>query len=257
MKGVTDLSPSSVVAVTPTAVTGVLTFMSSPEGPSIRRVSLRSEALSADAYARDHTLSWTSAVDLDCKTRKARLGSTMAYPARDLIGDGHETRAASPAWVTPLVNGAEYNAMLRICDGKAANPLRAAASDPAAAPASAALTAPPPKAAPATATPPPSSAIGPRPQSGPTSMAAPGAVAGLAVVQFGASASQAEAEQVLAGIQRQAAIPAGTAPQVVKVSVNGKTYYRALLAGFKTREDAMAFCRRYSAKREGCFVHGR
>ncbi|HEY3694991.1 surface-adhesin E family protein [Phenylobacterium sp.] len=196
----TDLDPDAVVAVTPGAVTAILSHMSTPEGPE--RVNLRSEATSAEAYAKDGVLSWSSVMVLDCKTGRARLGRTVAYAERNLVGEGRETVAAGPEWITPIPGGAAYNAMRKVCGGQAINPLdrprpaRAAQATPVQAPpatvAAPAPTPPPvvpppriepaPPLRPAPPAPPPPPPQLPSPKSAPApSRAAPKAAAAIVV----------------------------------------------------------------------------
>ena len=271
MKRNTDIEPDSVIAVTPSAVTGVLSSISTPEGPSIRRVNLRSEALSRAAYEHDHALSWTSVVEVDCKTRMARLGRTMVYAQRNLIGDGRETVAAQPAWIKPIAGGPAHNAMLKVCDSKAVNPL-AAGARVAAAPSKSAPTAkapapkaPAPKPPPIMAKAPPApSEPRPAPAAKAQAPAAPARAApaktpppaaagpGRVTAQVAAAPSEASARQRIEAVQGKAELPAGVTPRVAKAVVGGKTVYRAQFAGFHTVAEAQAFCR--TAAPGGCFV---
>jgi len=273
MKRNTDIEPDSVIAVTPSAVTGVLSSISTPEGPSIRRVNLRSEALSRAAYEHDHALSWTSVVEVDCKTRMARLGRTMVYAQRNLIGDGRETISAQPAWIKPIAGGPAHNAMLKVCDSKAVNPLAAAARGvatpskpvpaakaptatakapapkaPAPKPPPVVAKAPPAPAEPRTAPKPAPAAKAQAPAAPPPAAAGPGRV----TAQVAAAPSEATARQRIEAVQGKAELPAGVAPRVAKAVVGGKTVYRAQFAGFRTVAEAQAFCR--AAAPGGCFV---
>jgi len=276
MKRNTDIDPASIVAITPSAVTGVLSSISTPEGPSIRRVNLRSEALSRAAFEQDHALSWTSVVEVDCKKRLARLGRTMVYAERNLIGDGRETVAASPAWIKPIVGGAAHNAMLKVCDGKMINPLaggtRVAAAPPAKAPtqpapkaAPAAKVAPAPKAVPKTPAKPPAAAQAePAPPEAPAKAPpakaaaaappkpAPAAGPGRLAAQVAAAPTEAAAQRRLDAVQAKAELPTGVVARVVKAVVGGKTVYRAQFTGFRTTAEAQAFCR--DSAPDGCFV---
>jgi hypothetical protein len=255
LSAVSDMSPSSVVEVTPAEVTGIMSFMSTPDGPSVRRVILRSEVVSAAAYERDRVLSRTSNIQIDCRSRKAMFGRSIAYSARSLIGDGEEVRAASSRWVAPTRDSAEYNAILRICDGRAANPLLggdrvAAASAPTAVAAPSAKEAVAATIEAASASP----RAGGHPEFKASDALAREPMTNLTAVQLSASSSQAKAEQVLAMIQQQSAVPAAATPRVTKVSLSGKIYYRALLVGFATREEASDFCRTVADKGGDCFV---
>jgi hypothetical protein len=288
----TDLDPDAVVAVTPGAVTAILSYMSTPDGP--QRVNLRSEAISPQAYAQDGVLSWTSVVELDCKTHRARLGRTMAYTDRNLVGDGRETVAASPEWITPIASGAAYNAMRKVCGGRIINPLNGprpvqvaqaqaqpprlptpapvAVQQPAPPPAPVAPppppAPPPPKPAATRAPPATASAIVVAPGAKVTSThpvtfapepeppaPAPAAMApGRVSVQVSASLTDGEAQRALAAAQSRAGdLPAGVSARVTKALVRGKTYFRAQFVGFQTPSDAGAFCKAAAGGR-GCLV---
>jgi hypothetical protein len=256
MKRETDLTPPAVVAVTPAALTGILTSMSTPEGLSRRLVILRSEALSADGVARNHAASWTSTVMLDCKTRKVRPGRTMAYAQRNLMGEGRETKAAETAWTDPPAKSAVAVAMLRICDGETVGP----------------LTTPAPVQTAAKAEPPPRPALSPKPGPKPAprteAKASPPlrpavspvkpAAAGTGMVQVGASTVEAEARRFLAAAKgRVGEIPAGVSTRVVKALVGGKTLYRAQFTGFGSLSEATGFCRTLAAKGQPCFARAK
>lgn len=202
----TDLDPATVIALTPQAVMGVLSSISTPEGPTIRQVNLRSESISRADFEQRKLLSWTSVIEVDCKTRKARLGRTMAYAERNLIGEGRQIVAASPAWIAPLAGGPAHSVMLKVCDGKTINPLTGAgagagvpvAHDPPAV--KAPLGGPKPKLPPAP---------------GVTAAARPGRV----LVQIAAVRSEADARRVLAAAQSRRPPPAGVAARTAKKGV--------------------------------------
>jgi hypothetical protein len=273
LKRNTDLDPAKVISVTPSAVTGVLSSISTPEGPAVRQVNLRSESVSRGDYERDHVLSWTSVVSVDCKSRKARLGRTMAYSQRNLIGDGRETVASGATWIKPIPGGPAERIMLKVCDGKSLNPFSietprpaavAQATPPKAAPAKPPAAKAPPPARPA---PPPAQAAAKPPPIAPVKSPAPKAApplaleatskpaptgAGRAVAQVAASPSEAEARRHLESLKAKVRMPDGVASRVVKAEVGGKTVYRAQFAGFRTTAEAQAYCR--SVGSSGCFV---
>jgi hypothetical protein len=246
----TDMDPAAVISVTPSAITGVLSSISTPEGPSIRQVNLRSESLSRGDFERDKVLSWTSIISVDCKARKARLGRTMAYAQRNLIGDGRETMASGAAWIKPIAGGPADRVMRKVCDGKTINAFAPQPVATAAAPAPKARPAPvkpaaSPKAeapAPPRAAPPVAAAAKPAPGPGP----------GKYVAQVMSSPDEAEARRRLRAVQSKASLPAGVAGRVVKAQVAGKTVFRVQFAGFRSSSDAQAFCR--SSVSGACFA---
>jgi hypothetical protein len=243
LKQETDIAPTSVVAVTPTAITAILGSISSSEGPSRRQVILRSEALTAKIFEKDKALSWTSVVAVDCDTRLYRRGRTMAYGARNLMGDARQTVAPDTAWVAPPANGAIYNATLRVCDNKVVNPLlpqTVAAATPSPAP---------PQAGPAPNPVPGGAAAKPA--------RATAAMGGRGAAQVSASATEAEAKRSLAAAQTLIGeLPNGVSGRVTKAVVGRKTYYRALFSGFGSAADAAGFCKALTAKGRPCFVRG-
>lgn len=87
------------------------------------------------------------------------------------------------------------------------------------------------------------------PAAPPKPAAKPKAQPGKLSVQIAASPSESQAREALAKVKRQVAPPLST--QVKSVTVDGKTYHRALVTGFATRAEAQAFC---GALKGDCFV---
>lgn len=254
LKRETDIAPAAVVEVTPDAVAGVLGSISVAEGPTRRQVILRSEALSARGAQARGGLSWTSVYVVDCKTRRFRAGRTVAYPTRNLIGEGREIRPAATAWAAPSPNGAVDVAMRRVCDGATVGPLLASAvarSPGRPAPGLAAAEPQPlrPKISPS-----PSPAPKPAPAKAPPVTPTPPARGG-AILQVAAAASEAEARQALAQARGRMgdSLPAGVSGRVVKAVVRGKTYHRAQFTGFAP-DAAVQACSALAAQGQACFV---
>ena len=103
-----------------------------------------------------------------------------------------------------------------------------------------AKSAPPKPTPPKASTPKPVPAAPAKPRSGP-----PGNVS----VQIAASPTEAQAREALAKVRRAVAPPLSTS--VKTVVVDGKTYHRALVSGFRTRGEAQAFC---AGLKDACFV---
>lgn len=81
------------------------------------------------------------------------------------------------------------------------------------------------------------------------------AQAGASMVQIGAFSSQALADQQWS--QVAGAFPAdmvGKSKRTEQVQVNGTTMYRGLIAGFSSRAEADAFCRKMKAQGRDCFA---
>src|SRR5690349_17960345 len=79
----TDITPDRVVAVTPQAITSVVSTFPAGGGQG-PRVVIRAEALNAETYARTGALSWHVSLNADCAGHRVRLGETTGYPSRNL-----------------------------------------------------------------------------------------------------------------------------------------------------------------------------
>jgi cell division protein FtsN len=187
----------------------------------------------------------------DCDGRKVRLGETTGYPQRNLLGERKMLRPAETDWRTPEPGTALENAWRAACESEFRGPFQAAGvkiartdQPPAAQPAAAAAAAPP-RAVP----PPPAAGPAPRPAAPP---AAPAPSRGGAVsVQVGAFADQGEAAKIAERL-------AAGRPRIVEQAVvGGRTWYRAVVAGFASVGDAQQFCAARKAAGGVCFVRGR
>lgn len=240
----TDITPERVVAVTPQALTSVVSTF--PAGPgSEPRVVIRAEALSQETYSRTGALSWHVSMSADCKGRRVRLGDTTGYQERNLLGERKQLRAAEPEWRAPGAGTALDAAWRSACETGFKGPfqagaLRVAQSD---AMTSAAAVAAPPAPAPPT-TPPPVV----KPAAKPTpATPKPGGM----VVQVGASTSEAEARALLAALGPSLG---GRETWIETAQVDGKTWRRAVIGGFADGAEAARFCAGLKAAGRGCFV---
>ena len=68
LKRETDITPSQVVAITPPAVTALVSTFPAG-GAEGARVVIRAEALSLETYGRTGALSWHVSLSADCKRR--------------------------------------------------------------------------------------------------------------------------------------------------------------------------------------------
>src|SRR4051812_42323780 len=89
----TDITPERVVAVTPQAITAVVSTFPAGGGQG-PRVVIRAEALNGETYARTGALSWHVSLSADCTGHRVRLGDTTGYPQRNLLGERRGVGAA-------------------------------------------------------------------------------------------------------------------------------------------------------------------
>jgi cell division septation protein DedD len=97
--------------------------------------------------------------------------------------------------------------------------------------------------------PPPPPAQAPKAEPKPGPAPAPVRTPGKVAVQIAASATPAQAREALGKLRGKIAPPLGT--DVRSVVVDGRTFHRALVTGFRTKAEAQAFC---SALKGDCFV---
>lgn len=238
----TDIAPERVVAVTPQALTSVVsTFPATAvQGP---RVVIRAEALSADTYARTGALSWHVSLSADCDGHRVRLGETTGYPQRNLLGERRQLRPAETEWRAPEGGTALDNAWRAACDAQFKGPfggrtLKVAMETPV-------------TPSPATAEPPARKAEAPPTRNPEPKIGAAPQKAGGLVAQIGASPSDADARGLLKALGGRLG---GRAAWVEKADVGGRTWYRAVVGGFADAADANGFCAGLKAAGKGCFV---
>lgn len=232
----TDIMPDRVVAVTPQAITSLVSTFPASAGQGPRAV-IRAEALSPDTYARTGALSWHVSLSADCGGRRVRLGETTGYPQRNLLGDRKLLRPAETDWRTPERGTALDNAWRAACEPDFKGPfatttLRVAQES---APAAAA----------------PGSPGVERPRPAPAAPASPAARRGGVAAQIGASPSDADARNLLANLGSSVD---GRETWVEKAVVGGRTWYRAVVGGFADAGEANGFCEGLKASGRGCFV---
>ena len=267
----TDITPERVVAVTPQAITAVVSTFPAGGGQG-PRVVIRAEALNGETYARTGALSWHVSLSADCAGHRVRLGETTGYPQRNLLGERRVLRPAETEWRAPEAGTALDNAWRAACDGKFKGPFQASdvkvvqpdagpppasANTPAAdAPAPAApapsprlaKATPPAKAvAPATAAAAPKAA--PAPKADPPAKAAP--PAGGISVQIGSFPDQTSANAALAKLGD------GQPHSTESAVVAGRTWYRAVVSGFASSDAANQYCAARKAKGGVCLVRAR
>lgn len=237
----TDISPERVVAVTPQALTALVSVFpaTGSDGP---RVVIRAEALNAETYERAGALSWHVSISADCAGRRVRLGETTGYPNRNLLGERRVLREAETSWRTPG-QGTALDAVWRAaCDASYRGPFQSSTVSVAAAE-------PPPDAEPAapeTAAPPPPPAPPPK-----VAPAAPRRAAFGLAAQVGATPTEAETRRLLTGLSGPIA---GRPTWVETAVVAGRTWRRAMVGGFADRADVERFCAEVKRRGGACLA---
>lgn len=243
----TDVAPERVIAVTPQVATSIVSTFPAGAGQG-PRIVIRAEALTPETHARTGALSWHVSINADCAAHRVRLGETTGYLQRNLLGERRVLRPADAEWRSPEPGTALDFAWRAACDPTFKGPFQAdgatlSAEDPPQATATQAPasqeTAPPQPAAPQ-----PRAAAPVAPRSSPSAT-------GGVVVQIGATTSDAEAQALLAKLGDRVG---GRPTRVEKALVGGKTWYRAVVAGFTGAGEATRFCADLKAAGQGCFV---
>ncbi|ODT88499.1 MAG: hypothetical protein ABS78_07770 [Phenylobacterium sp. SCN 70-31] len=247
----TDIMPERVLAVTPQAITSVVSTFPAGGGQG-PRVVIRAEALSAETHMRTGALSWHVSLQADCQGRRLRLGETTGYPQRNLLGERLLLRVAETEWRVPEPGTALESAWRAACDPSFKGPFQTSAvsvarpDEPSPAPSAPAPAARQPVAREPVATDP---AVVPSIQH---ASPPPRQVrAGGYVVQVGASPSEAEARGLLDAVRDRAG---GRETRIESAVVGGRTWRRAVVAGFGDAEEAGAFCGGLKAAGRDCFV---
>lgn len=285
LKRETDITPSQVVAVTPPAVTALVsTFPAAGDGAA--RVVIRAEALSPDTYGRTGALSWHVSLSADCAHRRLRMGETTGYTERNLLGERRTLRPADTVWRAPEPGTALESAWQAACDPAFHGPLSesgaiiTAGSDSPMRKVRAlegsreyAAEVTPPRPAPArvvtapplpTKAPPKSRSLTiAKAQTPPTlkgliparAMIATSPKpqsAGSVMAQLGAYGSESQARAVLVGVKSKLG---GHATRIETATVDGKIWRRALVTGFTDSAQASRFCA--SLKAQACFARSK
>lgn len=224
LQGETDIQPDRVVAVTPQALTSVVSSFPAEAGTG-PRIVIRAEALSAETLAHTGALSWNVSMNADCESHRVRLGETTGYQERNLLGDRKLLRPAETDWRTPEAGTALEAAWRAACQADFKGPFDAPAAQTAHAPAQPAKPTRPAQAA--------------------------AASGGGPVVQVGASPSETEIKSLLAALKPSLA---GRKAWIETAQVGGKTWRRAVVGGFADGADASRFCAALKAAGRGCFV---
>ena len=264
----TDIQPAQVIAVTPQALTSILSTF--PAGGGLGpRVVIRAEALSEEIRVRSGAMSWHVSLSADCEGRRVRLGETTGYPSRNLLGERKVLRPAETDWRTPEPGTALDHAWRVACEPGFAGPFQSAAvrvaqAESAGANPPRAVT--PPKAMAAIARP------EPMPQPRPAPLVAAGSVPLIArpappvpvpiqvaarprasgfAAQIGSGPSEVEAKRLFVELGPSVR---GRPTWIETADVNGRTWRRAMVGGFADGPDAVRFCVSLRASGHACFV---
>ncbi len=257
----TDILPSQVVAVTPQALTSIVSVFPAAGGPG-PRVVIRAEALSSEIVARTGAMSWHVSLNADCQGRRVKMGETTGYPERNLLGERKVLRSAEADWRTPEPGTALEHAWRAACDPAFAGPFKSSAVklaqvDGAAPPPEPARPVAAPAATQPAVAPPPARVVAPpaatarsTPVATPPVATARPRTSGL-VAQVGAVSSDADARALFAGLSGRLA---GRTTAVETAEVGGRTWRRAVVGGFADGPEAARFCADLRAAGRACFV---
>jgi hypothetical protein len=229
----TDIDPQQVVAVSKAAVMAIAST-SLAGGPKDLRVAVRFEGLDPAAVAGGHPLSWSAMVELDCTSGRVRLGQTIGYAGRNLVGEAKVMRPADRDWITPSQGAPLEGAWRASCQPGFVRPLGGRGRT-----AVATGFAPPPVPLHAASAP------------------APAAAAGTwnGSVQVVSALSEAEARRALGRLRGQLA--PSLRLDVEKAVVAGKTRHRGVITGFGSSAQARSVCETLRSGGQACLVRGR
>jgi len=251
----TDILPSQVVAVTPQAVTSIVSTFPAGVGQG-PRIVIRAEALSPEVFARTGAMSWHVSLNADCQNRRVKLGETTGYSERNLLGVRKMLREVETVWRAPEPGTALEHAWRAACDPGFTGPFRSSSVK------LAQVDAAPTEGVPG----PPPPAESPQPAESPTPVvvarAAPPVTvmprvlpasprAGGPSVQLGAMTTDQAARNLLNGLSGRMQ---GRRTWVEKADVGGRTWHRALAGGFADFAEASRFCGNLNAAGVSCFV---
>ena len=253
----TPLSAAQIVDVGPSAVTAVTG--SSPSGQTRGfMATIAAESLDPNIAKREHIVSWTIPVEVDCDKRQVRLGDMTGFSARDLKSTPHVVRPADTSWVTPSINAPLGAVMRSLCDRDFKRPFEMDQRNARAGEPGKASRSPQPG--------PPPVVVNERPATKPTPLMTAAAAnaptssighgASAFRVQIGSAPTEVEARSMLARLEKK--LPetvSGFKTEVQTAVVGGKTVYRAVISGLGGLPDANALCDQLKASGQACFVH--
>lgn len=255
------LPRSWVVAVKPEIVVAIRDRDSERPGEGPQKIRLQGEA--ADDAMADQLgyRSMRSVVEINCDTRRDRVAEIEVFQQHALKGQGQK-RPVPGGWIQPSEDAYLADVIRAVCrPARSTQAAAAVAEAPALRPALSAGQKTPPRPAPvalarAAPSPPgrgqfgldtPPARLMTLVATQPARALTPPVSVGRTQAQVGALNSEAEARQVLGRLSP--GLPGGLSTRVDVAVVGGRTYYRAIIAGFATPAEAEAYCtdRRRSA----------
>jgi hypothetical protein len=280
LKKETDISPETVVAISPLALIAIMQTqpVASPEG---YQVTVRAEILDPSFATQQQLLSWHATIKLACADRAVSVGEATGHTQRNLLGEGRPVEVIAQGW-KPVIEGTMQEQVWNARCSKTFKPplmgQEVSLSPPIPAPPRtpdapiATVRSPPAGAGPAaSATPPPAKEAHPTPQpaKAPAAAAVPAAPVASAPAQASppsgvkssaqilAAPTAAEAERALTRLRtRHADLVAGLRTGVVAAQTGTTVHHRAIVWGFKAAGDATRFCQKLTAAGGKCLVRG-
>lgn len=252
----TDIPPDQVVAVTPQALTSIMSRFPAGAGAGPRLV-IRAEALSPELQSRTGALSWHVSLNADCQSRLIKLGETTGYSQRNLLGARKVLRAADTAWRKPEAGAAVEQAWRAACEPGFMGPFESSAvklaqAENASSPSSmTSASSPISPSDPAAATPVVRVVPAPRKATVSRPVLPVSTRSSGPAVQLAAVTSDAAARALLSGLK---ASLSGRTTWVEKAEVSGRAWYRVMVGGFADSGEAARFCGGLKASGRSCFV---
>jgi hypothetical protein len=243
------LPRSWVVSVKPEIVVAIRDRDSLKPGEGAQKVRLQGEAADEEMAGRLGYRSMRSLVEINCETRRDRVMEMEVFAQHDLKGAAQK-RPVPGGWIQPSEDAYLADVIRAACRAPKPPQAQTATEVPQLRPAvsATARTAPRPTPSPAPARSDSASSGPTRADPAPRLMAvvatavasAPPAAAGHTQAQIGALNSAADARRALDKLAP--GLPGGLSTRVEVATVGGRTYYRAMIAGFAAPAQAQAFC---------------
>ena len=285
----TRLPRRAIVSVNPGVMVAIVhSGVRAKSGDIVEGVVLQSEAADETAAQASGWRSMRSEIDVSCATRSNRFRRVMLYSGHNLAG-APRVHTPPSGWIHPTAKAYMVDVIASVCgperpggapmtvaqqtpppEGSSAPPINfAPAAQPRHTGSLVGVDLPeadapmPTRQAVATAAPPPAPqpqpsapSFAPRPAPSQLVAAAPASRRpGVGVVQIAAFPSAAAAEQALSAFaQTPAGQTAGLSRRIETARVKGAIYYRAVIAGFGSTEEASALCAAIKRGGGDCFV---
>lgn len=250
-----------VVAIKPEIVVAIRDRDAVRPGDGPQKVRLQGEAVDEAMAEQLGYHSMRSTVEINCDTRRDRVSEIEVFAQHGLKGAG-QRRPVPGGWIQPSEDAYLADVIRAVCHPSRpapdAAPARLAEAPQlrptlSAAPKASSRPAPPPGPGPAR---PGSEPSPPRLMTLVAAMPAaappPPPTGGRAQAQVGALNSEIEARRVLDRLAP--ALSAGLSTRVEVATVGGRTWYRALVAGFAGPAQAQAFCAEQRRRDAPCLV---